>query len=80
MDDQLEKACKDHGIKYLKLINDVPTRWNSTYSMISRALVLEEALRPTIQFCKELKEHELSDEDWGTLKSIASMLKVSKWV
>ena len=30
--------------RVLALINDVPTRWNSTYYMLRRALVLQESI------------------------------------
>ncbi|KAI7873587.1 hypothetical protein K492DRAFT_106269, partial [Lichtheimia hyalospora FSU 10163] len=52
------------------LINDVPTRWNSTYFMVNRALSLATALNETIQFHKELRPFALNDEEWNMLSNI----------
>jgi len=38
----LSSNCDFHGINDLKPILDVPTRWNSTYDMVNRALQLKE--------------------------------------
>ena len=40
--DKLSQQCKVLNIKDLQLIPDVKTRWNSTYDMIERALILQE--------------------------------------
>ncbi|GBC48099.2 zinc finger BED domain-containing protein RICESLEEPER 2-like [Rhizophagus irregularis DAOM 181602=DAOM 197198] len=39
--EKLKMACKNNQLKDLTLIPDVPTRWNSTYEMISRSLQLK---------------------------------------
>ena len=38
--EKLSNACKNNDINDLKPILDVPTRWNSTFEMIKRALQL----------------------------------------
>ena len=40
--EKLSSKCEYHGINDLKPILDVPTRWNSTFDMINRALLLKE--------------------------------------
>ncbi|GBC11827.2 zinc finger BED domain-containing protein RICESLEEPER 2-like [Rhizophagus irregularis DAOM 181602=DAOM 197198] len=42
--EKLKMACKNNQLKDLTLIPDVPTRWNSTYEMISRSLQLKIAI------------------------------------
>ena len=37
-----ETICADLGVKHLELIIDFVTRWNSTYEMMERALLMQQ--------------------------------------
>lgn len=37
-----ETICSDLGVKHLELIIDFVTRWNSTYEMMERALLMKQ--------------------------------------
>ena len=41
---ELENICKVKGIKFFKIKNDVPTRWNSTYLMLESIMKMRDAL------------------------------------
>jgi hypothetical protein len=67
------------------VIADNSTRWNSTYSMIHRALKLRTQI---MLFCAmnttDLKEDTLSQDEWTELEAIKSILRpfqeVTKWL
>jgi hypothetical protein len=67
------------------IVADNSTRWNSTYSMIHRALKLRTQI---MLFCAmntdDLKEDVLSQDEWSDLKEIESILEpfqeVTKWL
>ena len=58
------------------VVADNSTRWNSTYSMIHRALKLRTQI---MLFCAmnidDLKEDVLSQDEWSELKEIESILQ-----
>lgn len=57
-----------------RLIQDVDTRWNSTYYMVKRVVELEEAIRSTMAFVgRDLPI--LTDEDWKTYKELCYILR-----
>jgi hypothetical protein len=79
----LETQCKAVKIKPLLMIRDVSTRWNSTASMLERALQLREAL----QILVVEKEHnrprgarlarfKLSKDEWDVLTQLFPVLDV----
>ncbi|GKA24588.1 zinc finger BED domain-containing protein RICESLEEPER 2-like protein [Tanacetum coccineum] len=51
-----------------KLMLDVPTRWNSTYDMLS----------PALNFKDVFPSHLPSDEDWDNVTAVCEVLKVFK--
>ena len=55
-----------------KLVNDVPTRWNSTFIIISRLLEVRAKLSQVLQ---ELSWNNLQNSEWKQLDHIHSLLK-----
>lgn len=61
--------------KAMKLILDVPTRWNSTFDMLSRAISMRNSINMFIKENKKLKDLFITDEDWGLFKELVKLLK-----
>ncbi|KAG2224754.1 hypothetical protein INT45_005278 [Circinella minor] len=61
-------------IESRELILDTPTRWNSTYYMIARALVVKQAYNRTLRGIPELQKFELTDDEWQCLQKISELL------
>lgn len=55
-----------------KLVNDVPTRWNSTFIMISRLLEVCTELSKVLQ---QLSWNNLQNSGWKQLENLHSLLK-----
>lgn len=65
---------KNNGDQPLKLIQDVPTRCNSTYFMLERFLKLETAIRSTLAILdKDLPI--VTMEEWKILSELCQVLK-----
>ncbi|CAM9473508.1 unnamed protein product, partial [Phaeothamnion confervicola] len=62
------------GNRSLKLIQDVPTRWWSTYAMLARILELKYVLQ-VMALNGALAGFRLSDFFWSTLAELAELLK-----
>ena len=58
------------GLKAEKLINDCPTRWNSTYDMVCRASAQQAAVSAVI-FDKKLSRMELSMSEWSIMEKVS---------
>lgn len=72
---KLENIQKQAGNKPLKPLQDVVTRWNSTFYMIERVLELEEALRTTIALLNSSSLPVISVEEWQLLITIKNILQ-----
>lgn len=66
---QRQMNCPDITLK-----QDVPTRWNSTYDMFRRILLLRE---PLVSACAVLNtEHKLSADDFSVVERACQILKI----
>ncbi|KAL5478914.1 hypothetical protein ACEPAI_2201 [Sanghuangporus weigelae] len=59
----------------LMLILDVPTRWSSTHQMLNCALRFQHAI-DVFSTRRELRQHELDEEDWLSIQKVADWLIV----
>lgn len=58
----------------LKLKQDVPTRWNSTYDMLMRFLKVKEALIATLAIMRP--DLSLPQDDWTIIEKATELLKI----
>ncbi|XP_008186193.1 zinc finger BED domain-containing protein 4-like [Acyrthosiphon pisum] len=65
----------NNGIKNpKKLIQDISTRWNSTYYMVCRFVELETSIRGTLGLLNNAPEN-LRPEEWTILKDLIKVLR-----
>lgn len=69
----MQKQMDESSIP-LKLINDVVTRWNSTYYMFNRILKVKEPLSATLGVLNSPVDF-ISEADWVLLQEICTILK-----
>ncbi|XP_053686263.1 zinc finger BED domain-containing protein 4 [Sabethes cyaneus] len=62
------------GMKQLKLVQEVPTRWNSTYDMLERLLKTKDALISAIALLGS-SEIVIDAADWVTMEHAVKVLK-----
>ena len=56
---------------------DVSTRWNSTYEMLKFAYLYREAIdKITGERAMKLRDYELLESEWDTVKQLRDSLKV----
>jgi hypothetical protein len=59
---------------------DVTTRWNSTFDMLDFAIEYRKALQlTTSNLDLNLRQYELSREEWATAQQLREVLKVCAW-
>lgn len=63
------------GKKSEQLIQDVPTRWNSTLAMVSRLLRNREAVQATLDQQNNHRLVMLTDAEWGKLQRLEVLLE-----
>ncbi|XP_023212487.1 zinc finger BED domain-containing protein 4-like [Centruroides sculpturatus] len=69
---KLEDLQEKLGLQKHKLIQDVPTRWNSTYYMLQRNLEQQKAL---VTYAIDNKIPTLSPYQWSLIEKIVLLLK-----
>lgn len=57
-------------MKTVQLVNDCPTRWNSTYDMICRAADQQAAVAAVI-IERKLSKLELSSVEWTLMEKVS---------
>ena len=77
--DALEEYQKREGVKPLKLIQDVATRWNSLYLMFDRLVKLRSAVYYVLHEKKYTKPNEcaaiqLSEDQWSLIEELIPVL------
>ena len=73
---QMEAGKEKHSC--LNLIQDVVTRWNSTYLMLKRFLVLQPHVRSALtdQEWKKRLDSKISNAEWGLMEKVVKVLGV----
>lgn len=66
-------AAAAHNFNTLQLIEDVPTRWNSTYRMLERAHRLRESIDMALLVMADLKDH--NQINWELVKQLVDFLE-----
>jgi len=68
------KACSTASIQRLQLIYDVPTRWNSAYNMLERALHMRRAINLYLAEERDLAHLALSNSEWDQCGALLTIL------
>ncbi|XP_055843622.1 zinc finger BED domain-containing protein 4-like [Episyrphus balteatus] len=58
-----------------KLLQNVPTRWNSTFYMLERFVALEEAVKSTMALCEMDSSIYLTSDEWVVVRELCQVLK-----
>ena len=74
------RCCIENGLKPLKLKYSVPTRWNSAYTMIERAVFLKKAVDTFVWEIEELHDYVLTAKEWEQCEVLLSILLPFKLV
>lgn len=63
------------GLDFLRPLRDVKTRWNSTYEMIRRALIMRPVLQYLVNHDKDFEDHIIDEADWLLMRGLEDVLK-----
>ncbi|CAB5204061.1 unnamed protein product [Rhizophagus irregularis] len=71
-----QKKCNLYpNINSPNLLLDIKTRWNSTYLMLERALMLQEPLDDITGLDRDLNAFAILKKEWSTIKELCHVLK-----
>lgn len=70
----LSRQCVAAHIQPKVVLRDVRTRWNSTHTMIERAIELREPYDLTLTCIPKLKKFILHDEEWEKIQELMNLL------
>ena len=70
---RLNELCAAARVKPLCVVQDVPTRWWSTYAMVSRLLYLRQPIK--LHETMDNLDPLLSESDWEVLKLVSPLLE-----
>lgn len=71
---KFDRICDIVKCQKLELIRDNSTRWNSTFAMVARAIILKDAYQSMCQNEALLVAYILRDEEWIYLEKIQMLL------
>jgi len=71
---KLNEYQKQNGSPVLKLVQDCPTRWNSTYDMINRIITIKDPIIATIAVLGSTELSCISPQEWIILESAKDIL------
>ncbi|XP_036332815.1 zinc finger BED domain-containing protein 6-like [Rhagoletis pomonella] len=86
---KLKNTSESMQIPMLKLINDVVTRWNSTYEMLERFLKLKDAVIATLALVKSSMQVRdefvkgiapLNNEEWLIVAEVVKVMEIFKCI
>ncbi len=72
---ELISLAQNLQLKYKKLIRDVKTRWNSTYSMLESFLENKAIINAIVSVNNEFEELGLNENEWKETKLFCDFLK-----
>ncbi|CAG7824419.1 unnamed protein product [Allacma fusca] len=75
LEESLIHFCELEQIKYLAPVVDMPVRWNSTYTMLSRSFYLRNPLDKTVRSDSKFSSLALNSSDWKTIEEVLTFLK-----
>ncbi|CAG8690565.1 2244_t:CDS:2, partial [Cetraspora pellucida] len=74
--EQFMRQVKAVGLENCNLILDIKTRWNSTYEMLVRALVMHDAIDAITHLDKDLQSLQLDIHEWNKIREIVTILEI----
>eukprot|EP00102_Acyrthosiphon_pisum_P007844 XP_003243557.2 PREDICTED: zinc finger BED domain-containing protein 1-like [Acyrthosiphon pisum] len=73
---KLQELQRQTRSSVLKLKQDCPTRWNSTYDMLDRIFELKESIVATCAILNISDLNSLSEQDWIVIEKSKNILKI----
>ena len=72
---EFSSLAQNLNIKYIKLIRDVKTRWNSTYSMLETFLKNKAIINAIISLNKDFENYSLTENQWKEIDLMCDFLR-----